>query len=63
MGMRTHLQQSVEVMELIGHAGDVAAWRQNNAENGYGPGPRQVAAAHRDRAEEAFRAARNDAGS
>lgn len=62
MGMRTHLQQSVEVMELIGHAGDVAAWRKENAENGFGPGPRQVAASHKERAEQAFRAARDGAG-
>jgi enoyl-CoA hydratase/carnithine racemase len=60
MGMRTHLQQSVEVMELVGHSGDVAAWRQRNADNGYGPGPRQIAQAHMKVAEETFRATRAD---
>ena len=49
MGLRVHWQTSVHLMELVGRAGDVAAWRQENAQRGYGP-PRQVAKA---RAEEA----------
>ena len=49
MGLRVHWQTSVHLMELVGRAGDVAAWRQENAERGYGA-PRQVAKA---RAEEA----------
>jgi enoyl-CoA hydratase len=44
MGMRVHLQTGLQMMELIGRAGDVAAWRQENAEKGYGMAPRQVAA-------------------
>jgi enoyl-CoA hydratase len=54
MGMRTHLQQAVEVMELVGRAGDVAAWREENAERGYGPGPRQIAAQRLATAEAEF---------
>ena len=44
MGMRVHLQMSVQMMELVGHAGDVAAWRQDTADR-YRGGPRQIAAA------------------
>lgn len=44
MGMRVHLQSHLQVMEAVGRAGDVAAWRQENQENGYGVAPRQVAA-------------------
>jgi enoyl-CoA hydratase/carnithine racemase len=44
MGMRVHLQSQLQMMELVGRAGDVAAWRQENADKGYGRSPRQVAA-------------------
>jgi enoyl-CoA hydratase len=60
MGMRTHLQQSVEVMELVGKGGDVAAWRQENVEKGYGPGPRQIVAQRMAAAEAEFKSARSD---
>jgi enoyl-CoA hydratase/carnithine racemase len=42
MGMRSHLQQSTEVMQLVSRAGDVAAWRAENQERGYAGGPRQI---------------------
>lgn len=54
MGMRVHLQSQFHVMWPVSGAGDVAAWRQENAERGYGPLPRQVAA---QRAEDAKRRA------
>lgn len=44
MGMRVHIQSHLQVMEAVGRAGDVAAWRRENAEKGYGTSPRQVAA-------------------
>ena len=44
MGMRVHIHSHLQVMEAVGRAGDVAAWRQENAEKGYGTSPRQVAA-------------------
>jgi len=44
MGMRVHLQNTLQTMELVGRAGDVAAWRQENVDAGYGMSPRQVAA-------------------
>lgn len=44
MGMRVHIQSHLQVMEAVGRAGDVAAWRKENAEKGYGTSPRQVAA-------------------
>ncbi|MDD2817691.1 MAG: enoyl-CoA hydratase-related protein [Candidatus Nanopelagicales bacterium] len=44
MGMRVNLQASLQMMEVTGHAGDVAAWRKENADKGYGPAPRKVAA-------------------
>jgi enoyl-CoA hydratase/carnithine racemase len=44
MGMRLHLQSHVQTMELVARAGDVAAWREENVEQGYGFSPRQVAA-------------------
>jgi enoyl-CoA hydratase len=52
MGMRLHLQSHVQTMELIAHAGDVAAWRHENAERGYGVAPRQVAARRAEAAAE-----------
>jgi enoyl-CoA hydratase/carnithine racemase len=58
MGMRVHLQSQVQMMELVGRAGDVAAWRQENAEHGYGPAPRKVAADRAEVAAELVRAAR-----
>jgi len=54
MGMRVHLQSGLQVMEAVGRSADVAAWRKENQENGYGPAPRRVAA---QRAEEAARLA------
>jgi enoyl-CoA hydratase len=42
MGLRVHWQASTQLMELVGRAGDVAAWRQENAARGYGA-PRDVA--------------------
>jgi len=44
MGMRVHLQSGLQVMQAVGRAGDVAAWRAENQERGYGMAPRQVAA-------------------
>ena len=44
MGMRVHLQSQLQVMEAVGRAGDVATWRQENVEKGYGRSPREVAA-------------------
>jgi enoyl-CoA hydratase/carnithine racemase len=55
MGMRLHLQSHVQTMELVGHAGDVAAWRSENIERGYGMAPRQVAAKRAEAAAEALR--------
>jgi enoyl-CoA hydratase len=56
MGMRVHLQSHLQVMELVGRAGDVADWRKENMEKGYGASPRQVAAARAEVAAEAARA-------
>jgi hypothetical protein len=39
-------------MELVGHAGDVAAWRHENQDNGYGNSPRHVAAKRAEAAPE-----------
>jgi enoyl-CoA hydratase len=55
MGMRLHLQAHLQVMQLVGRAGDVAAWRQENAELGYGAAPRQVAAKRAEAGAEAAR--------
>lgn len=49
MGLRVHWQASTHLMELVGRADDVAAWRSENAERGYGS-PRNTA---RARAEDA----------
>jgi enoyl-CoA hydratase len=49
MGLRVHWQSGLHLMELVGRAGDVAEWRKENMEKGYGS-PRNVAKA---RAEEA----------
>jgi len=51
MGMRLHLQQGVEMVELIAHSADVAAWRKDVMEKGQGPGPRQVVQQRLDAAE------------
>jgi enoyl-CoA hydratase/carnithine racemase len=56
MGMRVHLQSQLQVMEAVGRAGDVAAWRKENAENGYGSSPRQIAAKRAQIAAEAVKA-------
>lgn len=45
MGQRVHWQNSITMMELVGHAGDVGAWRKQNLERGYPGGPRGVAKA------------------
>jgi enoyl-CoA hydratase/carnithine racemase len=42
MGLRVHWQSSLHLMELVGRAGDVAAWREENRTRGYTGGPRQV---------------------
>jgi enoyl-CoA hydratase len=55
MGMRVHLQSGLQVMQAVGRAGDVAAWRQENQERGFGPGPRQVAAKRAELAEQEAR--------
>jgi enoyl-CoA hydratase len=60
MGMRTHLQTSVEVMELVGACGDVAAWRQEVADKGQGPGPRQIVAQRFAAAEAEYRNGSHD---
>ena len=56
MGMRVHLQSQLQMMEIVGRAGDVAAWRQENVEKGYGMSPRQVAARRAEAAAEALAA-------
>jgi enoyl-CoA hydratase len=43
MGMRVHLQSQFHIMWQVAAAGDVAAWRDQNFEQGYGPYPRQIA--------------------
>jgi enoyl-CoA hydratase len=60
MGMRVHIQSHLQVMQAVGRAGDVAAWRKENAELGYGANPRQVAAKRAEvAAEVAARSARH----
>jgi enoyl-CoA hydratase len=44
MGMRVHLESHLQMMQLVAGAGDVAAWRHENVEKGFGVAPRQVAA-------------------
>ena len=61
MGMRTHLQSQIAMMQLVGRADDVAAWRAENAELGLGPAPRKVARARAElAAEQAAAAAAGD---
>ena len=55
MGMRVHIQSHLQVMESVGRSGDVAAWRQENMDKGYGMSPRQVAAKRAEVAAEALR--------
>jgi len=55
MGLRVHWQSSQQVMAMVGQAGDVAAWRAENVERGYGQVPRQVAARRFAEAAEAAR--------
>ena len=57
MGMRTHLQSQIAMMQLVGRADDVAAWRAENAELGLGPAPRKVARARAELAAEQAAAA------
>jgi hypothetical protein len=42
------------MMEIVGKAGDVAAWRQENVEKGYGFAPRDVVAKRAEAAKEAM---------
>ena len=58
MGMRVHLQSQLQMMEMVGHSGDVAAWRAENTEKGWGPAPRKVAEERANAAEEQVRAKR-----
>ena len=51
--MRVHPQSQLQMMMLVGGAGDVAAWRQENADKGYGFSLRQVAAKRAEAAAEA----------
>jgi enoyl-CoA hydratase len=60
MGMRTHLQSQIAMMQLVGRADDVAAWRAENVELGLGYAPRKVAKARAQLAAE--QAARTAAG-
>ena len=53
MGMRVHLQSQFHLMWQVAAAGDVAAWREENAAKGYGPYPRKVAAQRAEAAAEA----------
>ena len=61
MGMRVHIQSQLQVMDAVGQAGDVAAWRQENAEKGYGTAPLQVAARRAEAAAAALRESRKSA--
>jgi enoyl-CoA hydratase/carnithine racemase len=54
MGMRVHIQSHLQMMEIVGKAGDVAAWRQENVEKGYGFAPRDVVANRAVAAKEAM---------
>jgi enoyl-CoA hydratase len=62
MGMRVHLQSHLQMMQLVGHAGDVAEWREENRREGYGAAPRQVAARRQAIAEDKVRARVSDDG-
>jgi enoyl-CoA hydratase len=45
MGLRVHWQNSLRMMELIGKAGDVRDWREENMRRAYPGGPRGIAKA------------------
>ena len=60
MGLRTHWQMSVQLMELVGRAGDVGKWRQENQELGYAGGPRQIAKQRAEAARDAVDASRRE---
>lgn len=60
MGMRVHLQAHLQVMQAVGHAGDVAAWRQENRDKDYGASPRQIVAKRAEVAAEAARSRSRD---
>jgi hypothetical protein len=47
-------------MELVGACGDVAAWRQEVAEKGQGPGPRQIVGQRLSAAEAEYRNGSHD---
>jgi len=55
MGMRVHLQSGLQVMQAVGRAGDVAAWREENIQKAYGFAPREVAAKRAEAAAEGLR--------
>jgi len=59
MGMRVHLQSQLQVQQTVGIAGDVAAWRQENLDKGYGFSPREVSAKRAEAAAAETRAARD----
>lgn len=44
MGMRVHRQCHLEMIQMVGRAGDVADWWAENEDRGYGAVPRQVMA-------------------
>lgn len=60
MGLRTHWQMSVQLMELVGRAGDVAKWRQENQDLGYSGSPRDIARQRAEAAAEAVDARRRE---
>ncbi len=60
MGLRTHWQMSVQIMELVGRAGDVAKWRQENRDLGYTGGPRDIARQRAEAARDAVDARRSE---
>jgi hypothetical protein len=59
MGLRVHWQSGLHLMELVGRAGDVAEWRKENMERGYGP-PRSVAKARAEEAAQRVRERREE---
>jgi enoyl-CoA hydratase/carnithine racemase len=59
MGLRVHWQSGMQLMELVGRAGDVGEWRKENMERGFGP-PRTVAKARAEAAAERVRQRREE---
>lgn len=57
MGLRVHWQSGIQLMELVGRAGDVAEWRKENFDRGYGS-PRNVAKARFQEAADRLAAAK-----